>query len=152
MATAAAAAVAPFSPNPRFHSISLNARPATSTFRYLPSKTAKMLHDSFSQRRFQARDFRKYAASLDEVVSQREKGEELNSCSGCKACGRAEMEKGCNGDGRIQGGIGAIPGFTWWPIKAYRPCPAFVQSGGKYKRLGQNMDEVAFGRTGSASK
>ncbi|KAF2297999.1 hypothetical protein GH714_006902 [Hevea brasiliensis] len=45
---------------------------------------------------------------------------------GCKACGRQEIEKGCNGEGRIQGGIATFPGFGWWPIKAYRPCPGFV--------------------------
>ncbi|KAF7828121.1 uncharacterized protein G2W53_019285 [Senna tora] len=66
--------------------------------------------------------------------------------SGCKACGREEMEKGCNGEGRIQGGIATVPGFGWWPIKAYRPCPGFVASGGRYRRQGQSMDEVAFGR------
>ncbi|XP_043716040.1 uncharacterized protein LOC122664328 isoform X2 [Telopea speciosissima] len=64
---------------------------------------------------------------------------------GCKACGREELEKGCNGEGRIQGGIAVVPGFGWWPIKAYRPCPGFVASGGRYRRRGQNMDEVASG-------
>ncbi|KAF5734988.1 hypothetical protein HS088_TW15G00487 [Tripterygium wilfordii] len=65
---------------------------------------------------------------------------------GCKACGREEIEKGCNGDGRIQGGIATVPGFGWWPIKAYRPCPGLVASGGRYRRRGQSMDEVGFGR------
>ncbi|XP_030951836.1 uncharacterized protein LOC115975264 [Quercus lobata] len=67
---------------------------------------------------------------------------------GCKACGREEIENGCNGEGRIQGGIATFPGFGWWPIKAYRPCPGFVASGGRYTRRGQSMDEVAFGRGG----
>lgn len=66
--------------------------------------------------------------------------------SGCKGCGRQEMERGCNGEGRIQGGIATVPGFGWWPIKAYRPCPGFLASGGRYRRQGQSMDEVAFGR------
>ncbi|XP_010915958.1 uncharacterized protein [Elaeis guineensis] len=65
---------------------------------------------------------------------------------GCKTCGREEIEKGCNGDGRIQGGIATVPGFGWWPIKAFRPCPGFVASGGRYRRRGQSMDEVAFGK------
>ncbi|GJN06561.1 hypothetical protein PR202_ga24301 [Eleusine coracana subsp. coracana] len=51
---------------------------------------------------------------------------------------------------RIQGGqgsgIAAVPGFGWWPIKAYRPCPGFVSSGGRYRRQGQSMDDVASGR------
>lgn len=65
---------------------------------------------------------------------------------GCKGCGRDEVERGCNGEGRIQGGIAAVPGFGWWPIKAYRPCPGFVASGGRYRRQGQSMDDVASGR------
>ncbi|CAA6665744.1 unnamed protein product [Spirodela intermedia] len=61
------------------------------------------------------------------------------SCDfGCKTCGREEIERGCNG-------------FGWWPIKAYRPCPGFVESGGRYRRRGQSMDEVAFGRGGRES-
>ncbi|PIN20146.1 hypothetical protein CDL12_07162 [Handroanthus impetiginosus] len=65
--------------------------------------------------------------------------------AGCKACGREEIERGCNGEGRIQGGIATVPGFGWWPIKAYRPCPAYVASGGRYRRSGQSMDEVVSG-------
>ena len=45
----------------------------------------------------------------------------------------------------MQGGIATVPGFGWWPIKAYRPCPGFVASGGRYKRRGQSMDEVTSG-------
>ncbi|KAK6935542.1 hypothetical protein RJ641_035697 [Dillenia turbinata] len=67
---------------------------------------------------------------------------------GCKTCGKEEIERGCNGEGRIQGGIATVPGFGWWPIKAYRPCPGFLASGGRYRRQGQSMDEVAFGRAG----
>ncbi|RWW89431.1 hypothetical protein BHE74_00001625 [Ensete ventricosum] len=59
---------------------------------------------------------------------------------------REEVEKGCNGEGRIQGGIATVPGFGWWPIKAFRPCPGFVATGGRYRRRGQSIDEVAFGR------
>ncbi|KAF0917549.1 hypothetical protein E2562_020926 [Oryza meyeriana var. granulata] len=65
---------------------------------------------------------------------------------GCRGCGREEVERGCNGEGRIQGGIATVPGFSWWPIKAYRPCPGFVASGGRYRRQGQSMDDVASGR------
>ncbi|CAH1415423.1 unnamed protein product [Lactuca virosa] len=66
-----------------------------------------------------------------------------NQSGGCKACGKAEIGWGCNGEGRIQGGIATVPGFGWWPIKAYRPCPDFVATGGRYRRQGQSMDEVA---------
>ena len=70
------------------------------------------------------------------------------SPTACQACGKAEKVGGCNGEGRILGGLGAVPGFGWFPIKAYRPCPAFVDAGGRYKRQGQSLEEVAFGRTG----
>jgi len=50
----------------------------------------------------------------------------------------------CDGSGRITGGIGAV--LDWWPIKAYRPCPNFLESGGLYQRSGQGLDEIAFGR------
>eukprot|EP00804_Cyclotella_cryptica_P016139 CCRYP_004241-RB/>CCRYP_004241-RB protein AED:0.11 eAED:0.11 QI:159/1/1/1/1/1/3/366/162 len=50
----------------------------------------------------------------------------------------------CDGSGRILGGIGTV--LEWWPIKAYRPCPNFVERGGKYVRSGQGLDEIAFGR------
>ncbi|KAJ4818274.1 hypothetical protein LUZ62_030840 [Rhynchospora pubera] len=70
---------------------------------------------------------------------------------GCKACGKEEIENGCNGEGRIQGGIATVPGFGWWPIKAYRPCPGFVASGGRYRRQGQTMDEVVSGSSRKAT-
>jgi len=66
----------------------------------------------------------------------------------CKTCGVAknEMAFGCDGSGRIMGGIGAVPGFGWWPIKAYRPCGKAVDAGVTYQRKGQGVDEVMFGR------
>ncbi|KAK1438527.1 hypothetical protein QVD17_04336 [Tagetes erecta] len=82
----------------------------------------------------------------EDTNSTADQSQSINSISiggGCKACGKAEMERGCNGEGRIQGGIATVPGFGWWPIKAYRPCPAFVSIGGRYRRQGQSMDEVA---------
>ncbi|KAK9053042.1 hypothetical protein SSX86_029672 [Deinandra increscens subsp. villosa] len=88
------------------------------------------------------------ASSSTPTVEENE--EEISSSAesipiggGCKACGKAEMESGCNGEGRIQGGIATFPGFGWWPIKAYRPCPGLVATGGRYRRKGQSMDEVA---------
>jgi len=50
----------------------------------------------------------------------------------------------CDGSGRIIGGIGILA--PWWPIKAYRPCPKFINSGGLYERAGQGLEEIAFGR------
>ena len=48
----------------------------------------------------------------------------------------------CDGSGRILGGIGTV--LVWWPIKAFRPCPNFVERGGQYQRAGQGLDEIAF--------
>ncbi|XP_022942141.1 uncharacterized protein LOC111447296 [Cucurbita moschata] len=81
----------------------------------------------------------------DDLSLQSESDPDGSSFRGCKACGKEEIERGCNGEGRIQGGIATVPGFGWWPIKAYRPCPEFVASGGRYKRRGQSMDEVTSG-------
>lgn len=35
------------------------------------------------------------------------------------------MDKGCDGEGRIQGGIALV--LPWWPIKVFRPCPSYLQ-------------------------
>lgn len=40
----------------------------------------------------------------------------------------------CDGEGRVVGGVGALPGMAWWPVKAYRPCPALSQAGMEYVR------------------
>jgi hypothetical protein len=42
--------------------------------------------------------------------------------------------RSCDGEGRIIGGLGAMPGFGWWPIKAYRPCTALTEAGLDYTR------------------
>lgn len=51
---------------------------------------------------------------------------------------------------RIAGGIGAV--IPWIPIKAYRPCPNFIDKGGIYERMGQGLDEIAFGADTSFQK
>jgi hypothetical protein len=48
-------------------------------------------------------------------------------------------------EGRIIGGLAAIPGFRWWPIKAYRPCPKLSAAGLEYTRKGQAINDVLFG-------
>jgi len=52
----------------------------------------------------------------------------------------------CGGSGRIQGGLGTLPGLKWWPIKAFRPCPTCEKEGRAYTRRGQVLDEVLFGK------
>lgn len=51
----------------------------------------------------------------------------------------------CDQEGRIVGGLGALPGFGWWPIKAYRPCPGLSSAGMDYVRKGQATNEMLFG-------
>ena len=51
---------------------------------------------------------------------------------------------------RIAGGIGAV--LPWIPIKAFRPCPNFIDRGGMYERAGQGLDEIAFGRDSTFTK
>ncbi|DBA94809.1 hypothetical protein WJX77_004797 [Trebouxia sp. C0004] len=64
----------------------------------------------------------------------------------CPTCGvdNANRPKGCDGQGRIAGGLGAVVG--WFPIKAYRPCPAAVKGNISYIRKGQITDDVLFGK------
>jgi hypothetical protein len=61
----------------------------------------------------------------------------------CPSCGRPTFA-GCDGNGRVMGGLAAIPLFEWWPIKAYRPCPEGAKAGMRYSRSGQSLDEIVF--------
>ncbi|CAM9197865.1 unnamed protein product [Choristocarpus tenellus] len=67
-------------------------------------------------------------------------------CPGYPKCSGEYREKGCDGTGRIVGGVGAF--FEWWPVKAYRPCPSFTAAKYKYDRQGQTLNEVVFGSGG----
>eukprot|EP00640_Fibrocapsa_japonica_P006871 CAMPEP_0113941512 /NCGR_PEP_ID=MMETSP1339-20121228/7410_1 /TAXON_ID=94617 /ORGANISM="Fibrocapsa japonica" /LENGTH=167 /DNA_ID=CAMNT_0000945681 /DNA_START=56 /DNA_END=559 /DNA_ORIENTATION=- /assembly_acc=CAM_ASM_000762 len=69
-------------------------------------------------------------------------------CPGFPKCSGKYRDGGCDGTGRMQGGIATVPGFGWWPIKVYRPCPAYLTAGYKYKRQGQSLSEVAFKQKG----
>ena len=86
-----------------------------------------------------------------EVTSSSSSSDDENKqqCTGlCDSCGLAKDEMQCDGTGRIQGGFAAIPLFSWWPIKAYRPCPGLIQSGGTYTRKGQDVDSILWGEKG----
>ena len=63
------------------------------------------------------------------------------------ACPNCDL---CDGSGRIAGGLGAV--IDWFPVKAYRPCPNFVDRGGNYQRSGQGLDEIAFSRDSTFKK
>ena len=74
------------------------------------------------------------------------------ACTGsCDSCGLAKDKMQCDGSGRIQGGLAAIPLFSWWPIKAYRPCPGLISSGGVYTRAGQDVNSILWGENGGDS-
>jgi hypothetical protein len=51
-------------------------------------------------------------------------------CPNFPKCSGEYREKGCDGSGRMIGGLGAIPGLGWWPIKV-RP---FLFSRGERER------------------
>eukprot|EP00793_Prasinoderma_coloniale_P006301 PRCOL_00001131-RA len=55
------------------------------------------------------------------------------SCPGYPACG-------CDGHGRVAGGVGAV--LPWFPLKVYKPCPAYVAAGKIYSRKGQSNEEI----------
>lgn len=65
-------------------------------------------------------------------------------CPNADKCSGLYRGKGCNGNGKIQGGIATLPFFGWWPIKVYRPCPAYLQAGYVYEREGQTLDQVLY--------
>jgi len=75
----------------------------------------------------------------DENGSAMKKEEPPKVVEKCPDCDK------CDGSGRIMGGIATV---IPWFIKAYRPCPVFIERGGNYVRSGQPLDEIAFGRKG----
>ena len=78
--------------------------------------------------------------------------EACGTCSNAPKCSGAYRNKGCDGTGKIQGGIATIPLFSWWPIKVYRPCPSYLQAGYSYQREGQTMDQVLFSEPSTKMK
>ena len=69
---------------------------------------------------------------------------DYGKCPGAAKCKGEYRDKGCDGSGKIQGGIATIPLFSWWPIKVYRPCPSYQDAGYVYRREGQTLDQVLF--------
>lgn len=71
--------------------------------------------------------------------------DDLAKCGPCRnapLCSGEYANKGCDGTGRISGGVGAV--LPWFPVKVYRPCPSFLAAGYQYRREGQTMDQVLF--------
>merc|ERR1712146_598989 len=53
------------------------------------------------------------------------KEESISSpCSKFPNCSGKYLSQGCNGKGKIAGGISSLPGMGWFPLKVYRPCPS----------------------------
>mmetsp|Transcript_26417 Transcript_26417/g.26667 ORF Transcript_26417/g.26667 Transcript_26417/m.26667 type:complete len:164 (+) Transcript_26417:100-591(+) len=65
-------------------------------------------------------------------------------CPNAAKCSGEYRSKGCDGTGKIQGGIATIGFMSWWPIKVFRPCPSYLAAGYQYRREGQTMDQVLF--------
>jgi hypothetical protein len=84
------------------------------------------------------------ASTTDEPCAQQAKCPLAVKCSG------EWREKGCAGDGKIQGGIATV--LPWWPIKVFRPCPAYLEAGYVYRREGQTMDQVLFSEPSTKMK
>eukprot|EP01039_Chlorochromonas_danica_P001264 gene1264-1379_t len=73
-------------------------------------------------------------------------------CPNAPKCNGSYRTKGCDGSGKIKGGLGALPGFDWVGAKVYRPCPAFLQAGYIYEREGQTLEQVLFSEPSTKMK
>ena len=78
---------------------------------------------------------------MSETVAAEEK---CGACPMAPKCSGEYREKGCDGTGKIQGGIATVSFMSWWPIKVFRPCPSYQAAGYVYRREGQTMDQVLF--------
>ena len=113
-------------------------------------KTKKISSSSSSQKQKQRRNVVVLAEAAESNNDNNSNNNEEKQCTGgsCDSCGVAREKMQCDGTGRIQGGLAAIPLFSWWPIKAYRPCPGLIESGGTYTRKGQDVDSILWGENG----
>jgi len=113
------------------------------------TKKTKKISSSSSQKQKQRRNVVVLAEAAESNNDNNSNNEEKQCTGGsCDSCGVAREKMQCDGTGRIQGGLAAIPLFSWWPIKAYRPCPGLIESGGTYTRKGQDVDSILWGENG----
>ena len=113
------------------------------------TKKTKKISSSSSSRKQKQRYVKVVFAEAAESSNDSNNNEEKQCTGGsCDSCGVAREKMQCDGTGRIQGGLAAIPLFSWWPIKAYRPCPGLIESGGTYTRKGQDVDSILWGENG----
>ena len=109
----------------------------------------KISSSSSSQKQKQSRNVVVFAEAAESNNDSNNNNNEKQCTGGsCDSCGVAREKIQCDGTGRIQGGLAAIPLFSWWPIKAYRPCPGLIESGGTYTRKGQDVDSILWGENG----
>ena len=108
------------------------------------------ISSSSSQKQKQRRNVVVLAEAAESNNDNNSNNNDEKQCTGgsCDSCGVAREKMQCDGTGRIQGGLAAIPLFSWWPIKAYRPCPGLIESGGTYTRKGQDVDSILWGENG----
>ena len=112
-------------------------------------KTKKISSSSSSQKQKQRRNVVVFAEAAESNNDSNNNNNEKQCTGGsCDSCGVAREKMQCDETGRIQGGLAAIPLFSWWPIKAYRPCPGLIESGGTYTRKGQDVDSILWGENG----
>jgi hypothetical protein len=71
-------------------------------------------------------------------------------CPMAPKCNGDYIYRGCDGAGKIQGGIQLY--LKWWPIKVFRPCPAYLAAGYQYRREGQTLDQVLFSEPSTKMK
>lgn len=96
-----------------------------------------------------------YSQEVDNNESIRASSDVIEKCGPCPLapkCNGEYREKGCDGSGKIQGGIATIGFMSWWPIKVYRPCPSYQTAGYVYRREGQTLDQVLFSEPSTKMK
>lgn len=86
---------------------------------------------------------RRVIASAETQATEEAEKAPANACALC-GVPLDRIPRGCDQQGRVAGGLGAVA--AWFPIKAYRPCPAAAKAGVLYTRKGQITDQMLFGR------
>lgn len=79
-------------------------------------------------------------------------GPACGPCPNAPKCNGEFRSQGCDGTGKVLGGLAAVPGFSWLPVKVYRPCPSYLKAGYVYRREGQTMDQVLFSEPSNKMK
>lgn len=79
-------------------------------------------------------------------------GSACGPCPNAPKCNGEFLNQGCDGTGKVLGGLASVPGFSWFPAKVYRPCPSYLKAGYVYRREGQTMDQVLFSEPSNKMK